>query len=76
MGLIEISNGKYDCAIVMPSKNDILGNGIEKKKCGDYRSVNKKTKLDCCPIPIPDELLDAVGITQIFSTIDLRFGYH
>ena len=44
--------------------------------CGDYRPVNRKTKSDRYPMPMPEELFDAVGFSQIFSTLDLRFGYH
>ena len=44
--------------------------------CGDYRPVNRKTKSDRYPMPIPEELFDAFGFTRIFSTLNLRSGYH
>ena len=59
--LIELSNGEYACATVMPSKKDIFGNWTEKRMCGDYRPVNRKTKSDRYPMPTPEELIDAVG---------------
>ena len=44
--------------------------------CGDYRPVNKKIKLDRYPMPTLEELFDAVGKARVFSTLDLRSGYH
>ena len=51
--LIEFSNGKYACAIIMPLKNDIFGNWMEKQMCGDYRLVNRKIKSEWYSMPIP-----------------------
>ena len=74
--LIELSNMEYACVTVMPLKKDIFGNWIEKRMCGDYRLVNRKTKSDRYPMPNPEELFDAIGFFWIFSTLDLRSGYH
>ena len=74
--LIELSNGEYACATVMPSKKDIFGNWTEKRMCGNYRPVNRKTKSNRYPMPMPEELFDVVGHARVFSTLDLRFGYH
>ena len=74
--LIELSSGEYACATVMPSKKDIFGNWTEKWMCRDYRPVNRKTKSDRYPMPTPEELFDAVGYARVFSTLDLRSGYH
>ena len=43
---------------------------------GDYRPINRKTKSDGYPMPIPEELFDAIGFSRVFSTLDLRSGYH
>ena len=43
--------------------------------CGDYHPVNRKTRLDRYPMPILEELFDAIGFSQVFSTLDLRSGY-
>ena len=60
----------------MPSKKDIFGNWMEKRMYGDYRPVNRKTKSDRYPMPIPEELFDAIGFSRVFSTLDLRSSYH
>ena len=44
--------------------------------CGAYRLVNRKTKSDRYSMPMPEELFDALGFSRIFSTLDLRSGYH
>ena len=75
-GLVELLDGEYACATVMPAKKDILGNWTKKCICGDYRPVNKKTKSDRYPMPTPEELFDAVGKARLFSMLDLRLGYH
>ena len=74
--LIKLSNGEYVCVTVISSKNDIFGNWMAKQMCGDYRPVNRKTKLDRYPMPIPEELFDAIRFSRIFSTLDLKSGYH
>ena len=43
--------------------------------CVDYRRLNKVTKVDAFPIPKVDECIDAVSGANIFSTLDLTFGY-
>jgi hypothetical protein len=74
--LIELSYGEYACATVMSNKEDIFGNWTEKRMCGDYRPVNRKTKSNRYPMPMPEELFNALGFSRIFNTLDLRSGYH
>ena len=44
--------------------------------CSDYGPVSRKTKSDRYPMPMLEELFDVVGLSRVFSTLDLRFGYH
>jgi hypothetical protein len=60
----------------MPSKKDIYDNWTEKRMCGDYRRINKFTKSDRYAMPIPEENFEAIGHAKVFSTLDLRSGYH
>jgi len=55
-GLVELLDGEYACATVMPTKEDVLRNWTEKRMCGDYHPVNKKTKSDRYPMLKPEEL--------------------
>jgi hypothetical protein len=70
------SDCEYVLATVMPSKKDIYGNWTEKRMCGDYRKINKHTNSDRYTMPTPEEIFEAVGDARIFSTLDLRSGYH
>lgn len=67
--LIELSNKGYACAIVMPLKNNIFGNWIEKTICWNYHQINKKTKLDRNLMLTLEELFDAIKIAQVLSTL-------
>jgi hypothetical protein len=77
-GLVELAPPDYEyaSATVMPSKEDIYSNWTEKRMCGDYRRINKFTKSDCYAMPTPKENFEAIGHAKVFSTLDLRSGYH
>lgn len=60
---------------VVPKKEDASG----KKKWRivvDYRKLNDKTIPDRFPIPKIEEILDRIGRSQYFTTIDLVSGFH
>jgi hypothetical protein len=77
-GLVELAppDCEYASAMIMPSKKDIYGNWTEKKMCRDYRRINKFTKSDRYAMPTPEDNFEAIGHTKVFSTLDLRSGYH
>ena len=43
--------------------------------CVDFRRVNAVTKKDVYPLPRTDDILDTLGGSQYFSTLDLSSGY-
>ena len=43
--------------------------------CVDYRGLNSVTKLDKFPLPRVDNLLDQLGKSHYFTTLDLVSGY-
>ena len=75
-GLVELSNGEYASATVMPAKKDIFGNWTERRMCGDYRPMNRQTKSNWYAMPTLEEIFDAIGHSKVFSILDLRSGYH
>jgi hypothetical protein len=75
-GLMELSHGEYASTIVMPAKKDVHGNYTDRRMCGDYYLINWHTKSDKYAMPTPEEIFDVVGHARVFSTLDLRAGYH
>jgi hypothetical protein len=75
-GLVELSHGEYALATVMPTKKDVHGNYTDRRMCGDYRPINRQTKFDKYAMPTPEKIFDVVGHARVFSTLDLRIGYH
>ena len=43
--------------------------------CVDYRALNSVTKLDVFPLPRINDLLDQLGKSRYFTTLDLKSGY-
>jgi hypothetical protein len=48
----------------------------ELRLCVDYRPLNAVTIKNKYPLPCIDILFDQLARAQVFSKIDLRFGYH
>ncbi len=71
-GFIQPSNFDFIAAIVMPAKKDSARLWTEKRKCRDYRPLNLVTPHDKYPMPIPEELFDSIGNSNIFTIVDLR----
>ena len=44
--------------------------------CVDFRQLNNLTRKDAYPLPRTDECLDALSGSCLFSTFDLRSGFH
>ena len=43
--------------------------------CVDYRALNSVTKLNVFPLPRVFDLLDQLGKSRYFTTLDLKSGY-
>ena len=68
--VIQPSNSPWASPIVLVKKKDGT-----LRFCIDYRHLNSVTKLDKFPLPRIDDLLDQLGQSQYFSTLDLAAGY-
>lgn len=75
-GIIKNSNSPYSSPIwVVPKKGD--ASGIQKIRVViDYRKLNDKTVDDKYPIPQMEEILDNLGKSEYFTTLDLKSGFH
>mgnify|MGYP000415030397 CR=1 FL=1 len=68
--------------IIEPSNNDwVFEPHLVRKEdgtfrfCIDFRLLNKITKHDLYPLPHIDDLLDLVGRSRYFTSLDLGSGY-
>lgn len=75
-GIIQNSRSPYSSPIwVVPKKTDASG----KRKVRvviDYRKLNDKTIDDKYPMPQIEEILDNLGKSTYFTTLDLKSGFH
>lgn len=69
-GVIEPSCSPCASPVVLVRKKD-----GSLRFCIDYRHLNLVTKPDVFPLPRMDDLLDQLGRSKFFSTLDLAHGY-
>src|SRR5947207_603078 len=69
-GLIERAKGPWASPVVLARKK----NG-KLRFCVDYRALNKVTKKDEYPLPRIEEMLDSLGGSTYFTSLDLASGY-
>ena len=69
-GVIKPSNSRWASPVVLVRKKD----GTHRF-CVNYQELNSVTKADTFPLPRIDDLLDQLGKSAYFSTLDLATGY-
>ena len=86
-GVITKSMSKWASPIVVVPKKSAPGEPLKRRLCVDFRKVNElqqevitagKTKgqISIHPLPKIDEMYAKLKGAKVFSTIDLRSGYH
>ena len=69
-GVIQPSSSPWASPVVLVHKKD-----GSLRFCIDYCHLNLVTKPDMFPLPRMDDLLDLLGRSKFFSTLDLASGY-
>ena len=70
VGVVQPSSSPWASPVVMVRKKD-----GSHRFCVDYRELNAITKADTFPLPRIDDLLDQLGRSHYFTTLDLASGY-
>lgn len=75
-GVIAPSDSPWNAPLlVVPKKPDV--NGVVKYRvCVDFRRLNEITVGDAFPLPNIVDILDQLGKSKYYSTLDLAQGYH
>jgi len=76
-GIIRPSRSPYNSPMWVVDKKGIDEHGRPNKRLVfDYSKLNAKTIPDKYPIPDPAVILSILGKAKIFSTLDLKSGFH
>ena len=67
---VEPSQSPWSSPVVLVRKHDGT-----YRMCIDFCKINQSTKKDVIPLPRTDDLLEALGGAQWFSSLDLALGY-
>jgi hypothetical protein len=76
VGFIRPSTSEWAAPVTMPPKKDENGNRTLKRPRVNSQALNSKTPTDRYPLPSPEDIFDALSDSTVFTTLDLRMGYH
>ena len=75
-GIIRNSDSPWNSPIVLVPKKAGPDGKKKWRLVVDFRKVNEQTIKQIFPIPRIDEILDQLGHSRYFTTLDLASGYH
>jgi len=75
-GIIRDSVSPWNSPVHLVSKKMDASGKQKWRMVIDFRKVNEKTVTDKYPIPAISDILDKLGRSQYFTTLDLASGYH
>jgi hypothetical protein len=70
LGKMKPSNSEYACRVTLPVKKD-----GSRRFCGDYRPLNAQTRRDSFPMLLVEDVIDQLGNSAWFTTLDLQSGF-
>jgi replicative DNA helicase len=74
--LIQPSSSDFTITTIMLAKKDLARLWTKKMMYMDYRPLNLVTSQDRYPMPIPEELFNSIGDSNIFTIVDLRQSFN
>jgi len=75
-GIIKPSNSPWNSPIILVDKKPGPNGKKKWRLVVDFKKVNEQTIKQVFPIPRIDEILDQLGFSRYFTTLDLASGYH
>uniref|UniRef100_W8BY62 RNA-directed DNA polymerase n=1 Tax=Ceratitis capitata TaxID=7213 RepID=W8BY62_CERCA len=76
-GIIQPSHSSYNSPIHVVTKKGLDNEGNQQLRLViDFRKLNEKTSSDKYPIPDTSVILANLGKSKIFTTLDLKSGFH
>ena len=76
-GIIRESTSPFSSPLwVVEKRKSHPGAGPAYRLVIDYRKLNENTVDERYPLPRLEDILDKLAGAQIFSTLDLKSGYH
>ncbi|MGR0317621.1 hypothetical protein, partial [Klebsiella pneumoniae] len=76
-GIIVNSVSPFNSPLWAVKKKQVEGDTKERYRVVvDFRQLNENTRDEKYPIPRLEDILDRLGGATIFSTLDLKSGYH
>jgi hypothetical protein len=70
LGKMKPSNSEFACRVTLPVKKD-----GSRRFCRDYRPLNAQTRRDMFPMPLVEDVIDQLGKSTWFTTLDLQSGF-
>ena len=75
-GIIQKSTSPYCSPLWVVPKSTQAGQEPKYRVVVDFRELNRRTQLERYPLPRLEDMLDRMAGAKIFSTFDLKAGYH
>lgn len=75
-GIIEPSNSPWNFPILLVPKKENSKGEKQYRLVVDFRRLNEVTVNQSFPIPLIDEILDLLGKSSIFTTLDVQGAFH
>lgn len=75
-GIIEPSFSPWNSPLLIVKKKDDQNGNKQYRLVVDFRNINEVTADQSFPIPLIEEILDLLGGSKYFTTLDLHSAYY